>query len=125
MIAARRTRLTLITLAATVMITITVVAYVALPHYNYWRLTGSWSPIKIIEKLESPVPVRGWSEDRLLSADGQTILLPGFRKLPKTSKALFEATKRGVEITPDGLVVGLVRVHHWCGNDPVEEHITR
>jgi hypothetical protein len=33
--------------------------------------------------------------------------------------------KRGVEIAPDGRVYGLVRVHHWCGNDPVREHIAR
>ncbi len=34
-------------------------------------------------------------------------------------------TKRGVEIGSNGEVYGLVRVHHWCGNDPVREHIAR
>ena len=28
-------------------------------------------------------------------------------------------------IASDGRVFGLVRVHHWCGNDPVREHISR
>lgn len=36
-----------------------------------------------------------------------------------------EATKRGVEVGVDGRILGLVRTHHWCGNDPVREHIAR
>lgn len=39
--------------------------------------------------------------------------------------ALAEATSRGVEIDEQGRVFGLVRVHHWCGNDPVGEHVAR
>jgi len=53
------------------------------------------------------------------------VQLPGFHKLPKTSIALREATKRGIEIDSNGRVFGLCRVHHWCGNDPVREHIAR
>ena len=45
--------------------------------------------------------------------------------LPSESEALTEATKRGVEVGPDGRIWGLVRIHHWCGNDPVGEHIAR
>ena len=51
--------------------------------------------------------------------------LPGLRLLPTSSVALAEATKRGVEIQSDGRVWGLVSVNHWCGNDPVKEHIAR
>jgi len=102
-----------------------VATYAALPHLNHWLLTGRLFPVNVVERLDSPSSVRGWSEDSVSLADGRTVKLPGFRRLPKISKALSEATKRGVEITPDGRVVGLVRVHHWCGNDPVGEHVAR
>lgn len=35
------------------------------------------------------------------------------------------ATVDGIEVRGDGRVYGLVRVHHWCGNDPVVEHYAR
>jgi hypothetical protein len=79
----------------------------------------------IIESLNSPMAVRGWSEAGLHLADGRTRQLPGFLKLPASSSALAEATKRGIEVAADGRIYGLVRVHHWCGNDPVREHIAR
>lgn len=79
----------------------------------------------IVESLESPVAVRGWSEAGLHLAGGRTLQLPGFKGLPATSPALAEATRRGVEVAADGRIYGLVRVHHWCGNDPVREHIAR
>jgi hypothetical protein len=53
------------------------------------------------------------------------VTLPGISNLPATSDAIAESTKRGVEMGTDGRVYGLVRIHHWCGNDPVREHITR
>ncbi|MCH8147599.1 MAG: hypothetical protein IH987_06325 [Planctomycetes bacterium] len=80
--------------------------------------------IKIVEQLLSPIAVQDWAEDGLLLADGRQIQLPGFTKLPAVSPALSEATKRGIEIT-NGSVYGLMRIHHWCGNDPVREHIAR
>jgi hypothetical protein len=30
-----------------------------------------------------------------------------------------------VEIRANGRVWGLVMAHHWCGNDPVREHMAR
>jgi hypothetical protein len=78
-----------------------------------------------VERLNSPVGVVGWSGSGLQLADGRTVQLPGLAALPVSSPALKEATKRGVEVGEDGRVYGLVRVHHWCGNDPVREHIAR
>ncbi len=80
---------------------------------------------KIIETLNSPVKVAGWTTDGLRLDDGRLVELPGVRGLPVVSPALAEVTKRGVEVGKDGTVYGLVRVHHWCGNDPVVEHIVR
>src|SRR5262245_13928214 len=105
---------------------VTVVCLLAaLPHLAFYLQHRHWSPIRKVEVLHSPTLVTGWSEDGLRLADGRILQLPGFRKLPRESAALTEATKRGVEIASDGRVYGLVRIWHWCGNDPVREHIAR
>ena len=95
------------------------------PRIDFYMLTGSFSPIHQIETLKNPVAVTRWSSDGLKLADGRTVQLSELRALPNQSVALAEATKRGVEIGADGRVWGLVKVHHWCGNDPVREHIAR
>lgn len=100
-------------------------AVVAWPYIDFYMLTGRFTPIHQIETLQDPVAVSKWSSDGLHLADGRIMQLPGLRSLPVDSAALAEATKRGVEIHPDGHVLGLVRIHHWCGNDPVTEHIVR
>jgi hypothetical protein len=79
----------------------------------------------IIETLTRAVPVADWDEAGLLLADGRHVPLPGLAKLPVTSEALSLATESGVEIDDAGNVVGLVRVHHWCGNDPCRTHLAR
>jgi hypothetical protein len=100
-------------------------AVVTWPRIRYYMLTGCFFPVENIETLQNPVAVSKWSPDGLNLADGRTVRLPGLRSLPSNSAALTEATKRGVEVGADGRVWGLVRVHHWCGNDPVREHIVR
>jgi len=100
-------------------------ANIALPRIQFYLLTGHFSRIQKMEKLQSPVAVTQWGPDGLYLADGRTVPLPGLRSLPVDSPALTEVTKRGVEVHADGRVMGLVRVHHWCGNDPVREHIAR
>ena len=98
---------------------------IAWPSIEFFLITGSVFPVRRIETLQDPAPVIGWSSDGLRLADGRTLQLPGLCSLPKVSDALTEATRRGVEIHADGRVWGLMRVHHWCGNDPVREHIAR
>jgi hypothetical protein len=78
-----------------------------------------------VESLQSPLSVTGWSDAGLQIADGRTIPIPGIAHLPATSPALIEATKRGIEIAPDGQITCLVRTYHWCGNDPVTADIRR
>jgi hypothetical protein len=95
------------------------------PYVNYYRMTRHFSPIKKIETLQHPVAVTGWSSNGLRLADGRIVPLAGLRSLPSDSDALTEATKRGVEVSADARVWGLVRIHHWCGNDPVREHIAK
>src|SRR3569832_982548 len=95
------------------------------PWINYYLLTKRFVPIKKIETLNNAVAVTRWSSNGLNLADGRIVQLPGIRSLPSESDALTEATKRGVEMAADGRIWGLVRIHHWCGNDPVREHIAR
>lgn len=114
---------TIISLA--VLAALGLAAMAAWPRINFYMLTGRFFPVQKIEILHNPVIVTKWNRDGLSLADGRTIHLPGLRSLPIDSAALTEATKRGVEIDANGRVWGLVRVHHWCGNDPVREHIAR
>jgi hypothetical protein len=102
-----------------------LVVAAAWPFISHYMLTGRFVRIQKIETLQNPVSVTTWTREGLNLADGRTVELPGMRSLPSDSPALAEATKRGVEIGASGRVWGLVRVHHWCGNDPVQEHLAR
>lgn len=95
------------------------------PRLDFYMLTGRFSPIEKIETLQNPIAVTRWNSEGLILADGRMVQLPGLRSLPISSAALTEATKRGVEVGTDGRIRGLVSIHHWCGNDPVREHIAR
>jgi hypothetical protein len=107
-------------------VAITLICFVVCaPMANHYLLTGRLFPVDIIETLESPVAVITWGTTGLVLADGSTVPLPGIDALPAESDVLTQTTARGVEITPDGRVIGLVRIHHWCGNDPVREHLIR
>lgn len=97
----------------------------AVPYIDFYMLTGRFTPINRIETLQNSVAVIRWNSEGLLLADGRTVQLPGLRSLPVSSAALTEATKRGIELDANGRVWALVRIHHWCGNDPVREHIAR
>jgi hypothetical protein len=102
-----------------------VTVAVALPRIGFFMLSGGFTPIHKIESLHAPIVAKGWTPDGLLLSDGRMVQLPGIHALPSASPALSEMTKRGVEISADGRVYGLVRIHHWCGNDPVREDIAR
>jgi len=94
-------------------------------HFNLLASTGRSSAGEMIETLQNPVAVTSWTTNGLNLADGRSVRIPGLLSLPAESVALAEATKRGVQIDADGRVWGLVRIHHWCGNDPVREHIAK
>jgi len=102
-----------------------LVSFTLLPFFGFHMLTGHWPPVHIEESLQSPVGVRGWNREGLLLEDGRLVRLPKIKALPAQSEALTQATAHGVEITPEGRVIGLVNVWHWCGNDPVRRHLVR
>ena len=83
------------------------------------------APQSIVETLRDPVAVKAIDDDALVLGDGRRVILPGFVKLRRDSPGLGEAIRRGVEIGEDGRVYAQVRVHHWCGNDPIGWHLKR
>lgn len=92
---------------------------------EFYMRTGSFSPQRIVEHLDQPIVVSGWNEEGLLTLDGQIIAVPG-RIAPTSEWRVMPALiAQGVERAPDGRVYGLVRVHHWCGSDPVRQHVAR
>lgn len=97
------------------------VAVLLLPVIN----NRSWPPRDEIEVLANPILVQSWNEQGILLQNGSRVQLTGFKSLPRESFALEAATERGVELNSDGRVVGLVKVWHWCGNDPVRKHVAR
>jgi len=82
-------------------------------------------PIDNVESLQNPLQVSEWNSGGLVLSTGRIVTVPGIKNLPLTSAALIEATSHGIEIGPEGRVIGLVRVWHWCGNDPIRKHLAR
>jgi hypothetical protein len=85
----------------------------------------SWSTYEIVETLDQPIRVDSWDKDGLQLSDGRHVSLPGLLQLPNTSEAITQAIQRGVEIDGQSNIYGLVRIHHWCGNDSCRNHIAR
>jgi hypothetical protein len=77
-----------------------------------------WPQHYIIEVLESPQQVEAVETSGLRLIDGRLIPLPGIPNLSNHRDWLKNTTAKGIEIK-HGRVVGLLRVHRTCGNDPV------
>ncbi|HKQ38759.1 MAG TPA: hypothetical protein VJ063_11825 [Verrucomicrobiae bacterium] len=92
---------------------------------EFYQLTGHFRPIERTHYLGSTNLVTTWNSDGFRLADGRLVQLPGFQKLPEKSDALSEVIKYGIELGTNDRVYGLVRVHHWCGNDPVKRDIVK
>ena len=81
-------------------------------------LTGSPIPLWYTERLDHPVVVKELTEKALVLADGRSVSLPFIKRLPRNEPVFLRALKHGVEVGHDGEVVGLLKVHRMCGNDP-------
>ena len=60
-----------------------------------------------------------------LAADGKIIRLPGVSNVVAPDSVIKDIKEHGVEVQSNGTVYALIRVHHWCGNDPVRFHLAR
>lgn len=92
--------------------------------HNLLMFGWAW-PIFIIERLDHPIPVKGWDEQGLILADGQKVMPKGMKSLPKDFPGMKALTMRGVDLEPDGRVFGLVELFHGCGNDPIRGEYRR
>ena len=91
----------------------------------YYQLTGSPWPLSHRDKLVAPQQLVGWDRSGIQLANGTMVMPAGMSSLPASSKIIPAFTKEGVEIDKDGKVFGLIRIHHWCGNDPLRDDIRR
>ncbi len=78
----------------------------------------------IIEKLDNPRQVAARAGEILILDDGTQVPLPGIVEVRERTPLLDAACTRGIEVV-DGRPIGLISIHHWCGNDPVAKHITK
>jgi hypothetical protein len=90
-------------------------------------ITSHPGQIDKIEALNNPRVVQSWDVKGLILTDGSRVTLPGIVEIPADSKALKIGMVRGIEVTPEGRVIGLVRVHHWrmCGSSPYINQLAR
>lgn len=78
-----------------------------------------------VEVLQAPRMVRQITAEGLLLENGSLVKIPYVQNIPTDLPVLVAATQRGVEIDKDGQVIGLIKVWHWCGNDPIRSHVGR
>jgi len=91
----------------------------------HFLFTGAPFPVFHIERLTNPVKISGIHPDGLVTADGRTLAIKHIKNVPVDLPALRDAVRNGVEIGPDGYLIGTLKIHHWCGNDPVRYHVAR
>ena len=91
----------------------------------YFLLTGSPFPIFHIETLNNAVKISAITADGLVTEDGRKLIIKHVQAIPTELPALRDAVRNGVEIDPEGYLVGRLKIQHWCGNDPVRYHLGR
>lgn len=81
-------------------------------------LTGSPIPLWHLESLDNPVEVSSITERQLVLGGGTKLSLPYIEEIPVDDRLFRAAISEGIEIKPDGNVIGLIWVDRICGNDP-------
>jgi hypothetical protein len=85
---------------------------------GWFLLTRDPFPPRGSDALKNGAAVQGWDSGALLLADGRRVALPGLKELPPANSVVLRiATKSGVEVQPDGRVVGLVPVYSEWGSE--------
>ena len=86
----------------------------------HFLMTCSPVPLFHIERLRNARRVVEFGGDAMLLANRQRITLPHINGIPTNEIFRTVVSKYGVEVDDaTGRVYGLIKVHHWCGNDPV------
>lgn len=79
----------------------------------------------VVEDLDHPTSVSRIDDRGLILSDGRRVEWGFHAPNAARLRAVEAAVAQGIEISDDGRAVGLVRIHHWCGNDPVGWHWAR
>lgn len=89
------------------------------------RSSGArWRTKTIVEPLSNPVAITDWTAAGLLLADGRTVPVPDLARQPLPCEIPSLLGFQKVEVSNGRVYVNL-RIHHWCGNDPVRLHIAK
>ena len=87
-----------------------------------WPFVGPFRHEGHAETLQTPRQIRQITPEGLILENGTLLKIPYVQSIPTNLPVLLAATQRGVEVEPSGQVIGLIKVWHWCGNDPVLSH---
>jgi hypothetical protein len=93
--------------------------------WRFFSMTGHLFPKKIVDSLNAPVRIIAVKETGLVTSEGKTLVPPLIARLLLHPDLTKDILGHGVELKADGTIYVLVRVHHWCGNDPVRFHLAR
>jgi hypothetical protein len=111
-----------------VIILLTLIAYVVVMWCLQLFMPGGrhfFRRVGRVEVLNAPAGVRQITPGGLVLENGSLVKIPYVEHVPTNLAVLVAAVSSGVEIDKDGHVIGLIKVWHWCGNDPIRSHIGR
>lgn len=91
----------------------------------HYFLTGSFTPKSEIETLKNPLQVQKITKTSIILENGESVKIKYISEIPVGLKVLNDAVNKGVEIDEEGNVFGLLKIHHWCGNDPIRYHLAK
>ncbi len=86
-------------------------------------LWGVPFPLVHIETVQNMEQVQSVAGNVIRLGSGSDICLERLSYIP-TNKLISAVLGRGLRLD-NGKIVGLVRIHHWCGNDPIRYDVRR
>jgi len=85
----------------------------------HFLLTGCPIPLFRIDHLRNPQRVLSIENTALILEGQSRITIPHILQIPSSNAVFKAAISHGVEVSEAGQVYGLIKMHHWCGNDPM------
>ena len=79
----------------------------------------------LVEHLANSVEVNEVRDGVCFLSDGSQWQPRAHIGTSAATRALSLAVASGLEVSSGGQAVGLLRIHHWCGNEGIDVHIAR
>jgi hypothetical protein len=76
-------------------------------------------PLFRIDHLRNPQRVLSIENTALILEGQSRINIPHILQIPRSNAVFKAAISHGVEVCETGRVYGLIKMHHYCGNDPM------